>query len=206
MDLLTSGVMAIIRLRRLECPDWVIDSLTEGGVRYVEITSDTPGCLASVERTRERGSAHIGVGTVLSADQARRGIDAGAEFLVTPAVIGAVCAEAARLSVPLACGAMTPTEVVQAHSLGSSVVKVFPLAALGGPAYVSALAGPLPHIPLLPTGGVTPELTRRYAGLGVAGVGVGSELVHESRVAAGERTGMIALARRFVSAWEQGVV
>src|SRR5699024_9333385 len=180
-----SGVIAIVRLRARHSLDEIVEALLLGGVRSVEITIETPGGLEAVSRWRDRGDASLGVGTVRTSQNARRAIEAGAGFLVTPTVIPPVLEVAAGARVPIVAGALSPTEIDMAWQQGASAVKVFPAAPLGGPAYIRAVQDPLPDVRLVPTGGVDADVARTYAAMGCAGVGVGSALVDE-RVAAVE--------------------
>ena len=198
------GVIAIIRLRETELTDHVHDALIAGGLRAIEVTVDTPGSLSAVQRWARRSPALVGVGTVRTAAHADAAIAAGAQFLVTPTVMRPVLDTASRAGVPVICGAMTPTEIDTAWSLGATAVKVFPIDAVGADSYISALQGPLPEVPLVPTGGVNASLTRRYAELGCAGAGVGSALVDEQTVMQGDWHVLEQRADEFVNAWTSG--
>lgn len=198
------GVVAIVRLRHRSAPDALFDALVSGGVSAVEVTADTPGAGRTVERWCAYGTALVGVGTVRTDDQARDAIRAGAQFLVTPALVSKVLETAGRARVPVVCGALTPTEIDSAWQQGAAAVKVFPIDAVGGPRYVKALQGPLVDVPLVPTGGVDPGLTRIYAALGCAAVGVASALVDEETVTAGDWAALERRARSFTEAWASG--
>ncbi|MFP5336410.1 MAG: bifunctional 4-hydroxy-2-oxoglutarate aldolase/2-dehydro-3-deoxy-phosphogluconate aldolase [Actinomycetes bacterium] len=192
------GVVAIVRLRAHEPPDELVAALVAGGVTTVEVTAPTPGALAAVGRwTREPGVT-VGVGTVRSAAQARAALDAGAAFLVTPTTAEDVLRE---IRVPVLAGATTPTEIERAWRLGAAAVKVFPVGALGGPAYVRAVREPLDDVPLVPTGGVRVEDVAAYRRAGCTGVGVGSALVSDDVVAGGDWGGLAARARQLADAW-----
>lgn len=143
------------------------------------------------------------MGTVRTPDDARAAISAGAHFLVTPTTVPGVLAVAGEHGVPVACGALTPTEIDQAWRLGADVVKVFPVASVGGPDYLRAVRDPLPEVPLLPTGGVDRGNIRAYASAGAVGVGVGSSLVSEHAVVGEHWDDLRARARSFVDAWKE---
>lgn len=200
-----TGVVAIIRLRGAAAPDPLLDALVEGGVTSLEVTATTPDALATVERWRgRRPEARVGVGTVRTPDDARAAISAGAAFLVTPTTVPEVLAVAREYDVPVACGALTPTEIDHAWRLGADVVKVFPVAAVGGPDYLRAVREPLPDVPLLPTGGVGPDNLPAYAAAGAVGLGVGGSLVSEAAVVEGRWDDLRARARALTDAWKDG--
>lgn len=153
-------------------------ALADGGVRVLEVTLDSPGALAALPVWRQcLGDVLVGAGTVMDVASARRAVDAGAEFLVCPHVDPAVIAEATRLGVGILPGALTATEVVRATQAGGVAVKVFPIAPVGGPAYVSALLAPLQGVPLVAVGGVTVDDAVDYLEAGATAVGLGSQLV-----------------------------
>ncbi|MPZ95150.1 MAG: bifunctional 4-hydroxy-2-oxoglutarate aldolase/2-dehydro-3-deoxy-phosphogluconate aldolase [Propionibacteriales bacterium] len=206
IDLAGPGVVAIIRLRSLRPSDELLGSLLDGGVRSLEVTLPTPGSLDAVARWRDLvgTGVEVGVGTVRDAEGARRAVEAGATFLVTPAVCTEVLTVARETAVPVICGALTPTEIERAYAEGATAVKVFPVGPVGGPAYIAALREPLPDIPLVPTGGVGADDARAYAALGCVGVGVGSSLVEEAVVEAGDWAVVADRARSLVTAWEEG--
>ncbi|GII92337.1 bifunctional 4-hydroxy-2-oxoglutarate aldolase/2-dehydro-3-deoxy-phosphogluconate aldolase [Sinosporangium siamense] len=196
-----SGVVAIIRLRDREPVDAIASALLEGGVTLMEVTLPTPGALAAVTRWNTHPGVVAGAGTVRTAADAEAAIDAGARFLVTPTTVPAVLGLARAAGVPVACGALTPTEIDLAAGYGAAAVKVFPVAALGGPGYIRAVREPLDDVPLLPTGGVRLADVPAYAGAGCAGVGVGGALV-SAELAAGRRwADLTERARAFTAAW-----
>ena len=198
------GVLAIVRLRHHEPVDAILGTLTAAGIRQAEVTLPTPGSLEAIARWSGRDDVQIGAGTVRTADQARRAVEAGAQFLVTPTVAVPVLEEASRLSVPVVCGAATPTEIELAWTHGAAAVKVFPARALGGPAYVRAVREPLDDVPLIATGGVAVDDVAGYRGAGCTGVGVGGALVSETIVAERNWAELDAAARAFVRAWSGG--
>ncbi|HEV3361245.1 MAG TPA: bifunctional 4-hydroxy-2-oxoglutarate aldolase/2-dehydro-3-deoxy-phosphogluconate aldolase [Pseudonocardiaceae bacterium] len=200
-----AGVIAIVRLRTNEPADEVLEHLVAGGITAVEVTLPSPGSLAAVRRWRSRSDVRVGVGTVISAQDAERAIEAGAQFLVTPTTSLPVLSTAGQAGVPVACGALTPTEIQLAWDSGAWSVKVFPIDAMGGARYIRNLKGPLPDIPLVPTGGVTVATTTEYAEVGCVGVGIGSALVDEATVAEGAWERLRERAGAFVTAWEKGL-
>ncbi|MEZ3163606.1 bifunctional 4-hydroxy-2-oxoglutarate aldolase/2-dehydro-3-deoxy-phosphogluconate aldolase [Halorubrum sp. RMP-47] len=194
-----TGVIAILRGVSVEDAPDVAAAVMEGGVTALEITADTPDVTAAIEAVADRVDAAVGVGTVLDPETARAAQLAGAEFVVTPTVNRAVIRTANRYGTPIAAGAYTPTEALDAFEAGADFVKVFP-AKTGGPAHVAALGGPLPQIPLVPTGGVSADNAGAYVEAGAAAVGVGSAIVDHDAVEAGEYDRIAANARAVVEA------
>jgi len=175
------GVIAILRGVNAADAVAVADAVVDAGVTALEITADTPNAMSSIEAISDRvDDALVGAGTVLDAETARAAQLAGAEFLVTPTVNRNVIRTANRYGTPIAVGAYTPTEALEAYQAGADAVKVFP-AKTGGPDHVAAIGGPLPQIPLVPTGGVSAENAGAYVRAGAVAVGVGGSIVdHEA--------------------------
>ena len=172
-----SGVIGIIRVSTAQDLIRIAKVLHEGGLSCLEITMTTPGALRAIEEAREElPDVLMGAGTVLDAPTARQAILAGAQFLVTPTVELDVIEVAHRYGVPVIPGAMTPTEILTCWEAGADMVKVFPASVLG-PGFIKALHGPLPQIPLVPTGGITAENAGDYIQAGAAMVCAGSWLV-----------------------------
>jgi 2-dehydro-3-deoxyphosphogluconate aldolase/(4S)-4-hydroxy-2-oxoglutarate aldolase len=173
--------IAILRASSAERFGAVTDVLVEAGLPAVEYTLTTSGVLAAIEAYAKRkpDDVALGAGTVTTADEARRAVEAGATYLITPAVFPEVLAEGARLGVPVLPGALTPTEIVTAWRQGAAMVKLFP-ASLGGLSYLKAVRAPLPEIPLVPTGGVDPANAGDWLAAGAAAVAVGSPLVGDA--------------------------
>ncbi len=156
----------------------VIPALLSGGIRVVEITLDSPGALDAIatwSSHQGEGGAVIGAGTVLDLDDAVAAVSAGARFLVAPHTDPELIGWAAACDIPFLAGAVTPTEVVAAWRAGAAAVKVFP-ARLGGPDHIADLRGPLGHIPLVPTGGISADNAAAYLTAGAVAVGFGSWL------------------------------
>jgi 2-dehydro-3-deoxyphosphogluconate aldolase / (4S)-4-hydroxy-2-oxoglutarate aldolase len=192
-------VMAILRSYDGEALVEPALALFEAGVFLVEVSLTTPGACAAIEQiaARKPEQARIGAGTVLTVADVANVAAAGAQFVVTPALAESV-AESVRRGLPVAAGALTPTEVLTAHRAGASVVKIFP-ASLGGPGYLKALRGPFPDIPLLAVGGIGVEETTQYLRAGARGVGVGSPLVGDA-VTGGDLPSLQDRARRYLQA------
>jgi 2-dehydro-3-deoxyphosphogluconate aldolase / (4S)-4-hydroxy-2-oxoglutarate aldolase len=153
-----------------------VDAILSAGVPSAEITSTTPDFERLLAAAAAAHDAPIGAGTILSAETARRALDAGARFLVTPTVELDVIAVANAAGVPVLCGAFSPTEVRLAQEAGADAVKLFP-ARIGGPAYVRDLLGPFPDLLLVPSGGVGPSDAADYLRAGAVAVAVGGSVL-----------------------------
>ena len=164
-------------------------ALERGGIDLAEITLDTPGALAAVADAASAGRT-VGVGTVLTADQARASADAGARFVVSPGLVSEVVETALELGLEPLPGVLTPSELIAATSLGARVVKLFPVST-GGPALVRALRGPFPDVPIVPTGGIRIEEIGAYLDAGAIAVALGSELVGRAAPVSDEELGRI---------------
>ncbi|MDX3644096.1 bifunctional 4-hydroxy-2-oxoglutarate aldolase/2-dehydro-3-deoxy-phosphogluconate aldolase [Streptomyces sp. MB09-02B] len=171
-------VMAILRSADASALPAVARALASGGITCLEITLTTAGALDALAAVRaELGpDVAVGAGTVITGDQARDALAAGAEFLVAPVVDTAVVRNAADRGVPCYPGAWTPTEVSQAWRAGAAAVKLFP-AGTGGPAHLRQLRAPLPDIPLVAVGGVGVDEARDYLDAGARAIGIGSPLL-----------------------------
>lgn len=159
-------------------------ALLAAGIGCFEITLNDPidEPLRSIERLASRfsGQLLVGAGTVMSIAAAERAIGAGATFLVSPHTDEALVAWAAERGIPAFPGALTPTEVVRAWNAGAAGVKLFPASAVG-PAFIRELRGPLPGIPILPTGGVSAENAGEFIRAGAVAIGLGSWLIGDGR-------------------------
>lgn len=196
-----SGVVAVMRNTTPERAAAVGEALVAGGVTALEVTADADDPVACIETLDDRvgDAAVVGAGTVLDAATADRLIDAGAAFVVSPTVEDDVIEACTARDVPVAPGAFTPTEAREAYQAGADVVKVFP-AATGGPGHLARIGGPLPEIPLLPTGGVDVESASEYVEAGAIAVGAGSALVGDGE----DLDAVTERAEAFVAAVERG--
>ncbi|MCX4489952.1 bifunctional 4-hydroxy-2-oxoglutarate aldolase/2-dehydro-3-deoxy-phosphogluconate aldolase [Streptomyces anulatus] len=179
--LATTPVVAILRACSADRFPEVADTLRQAGIRAVEFTLTTPGALDALREYAHDlpGGLALGAGTVTTPREAEAAVAAGAEYLITPATLPEVIAEAHRLDVPVLPGALTPTEVLTAWQSGASMVKLFP-AFIGGPDYVRAVRAPLPDIPFVPTGGIGLEDAPAYLRAGATALGMGSPLVGDA--------------------------
>ena len=181
--ILAQRLIGIIRMKRYHHPVEIAEALVRGGLTILEYTMSGEGALDCVARVRAELGVRVcvGAGTVLDAAAAEAAIAAGAQFIVTPAVVPDVIEVCNRRGVPVVCGALTPTEMLAAVRAGADLVKLFP-ARLGGPAYVRDLLGPFPELQLVATGGVSAENARSFLDAGAVAVAVGGNLVSERAV------------------------
>lgn len=195
------GIVPVVRCASPEEARMAAGAVAKGGIPIVEITMTVPGALEVIsELVKTMPELLVGAGTVLNRKMAEKCADAGAQFLVTPGFAKQVVAEARKIDLVVMAGALTPTEVMAAWDAGADFVKIFPCANVGGASYIKVLKGPLPEVPLVPTGGVNLVTAADYIQAGAAALGVGGELV--SKKALGERTPEVIseLAARYVEA------
>lgn len=198
---LHGGIVAILRATSGEKLVQVAEALVAGGIDVIEVTFTVPRVLDIIAAVRDRLGDRIllGAGTVLDAESARAAMLAGAEFIVTPVVSRPVIETCRRYDKLVMAGAFTPTEILTAWEAGSDIVKVFP-ADVGGPSYLKAIHGPLPHVRLLPTGGVNLETLPEFVKAGAAAVGLGTALVEKSALERGDMQRIQSLASAYVGA------
>lgn len=203
--LTSGGIVPVVRAESSEVAVRVAEALVAGGVRTIEITMTVPNAFEAMRAVSARFGHEVllGAGTVTDAASVSGALDAGSEFIVTPCVVPAVIRAARDHGVPVLPGAMTPTEVFTAWSLGADIVKVFPASHVGGASYLKALKGPFPQIPVCPTGGVNLDTIGDFFAAGAAAVGVGGELVLKGAIEAGDYARITALAREYVAAVER---
>jgi 2-dehydro-3-deoxyphosphogluconate aldolase/(4S)-4-hydroxy-2-oxoglutarate aldolase len=196
------GIVPVVRTPSAESAIKSIEAIYRGGVRAAEITMTVPGALKALEKLADQfgDKLVLGAGTVLDPETARVCMLAGAQFFVTPALKLSTIEMAKRYSKVICPGALTPTEVLTAWEAGADVVKVFPSNAVGGPKYIKALKGPLPHIEMIPTGGVNLETAGEFLKAGACAVAVGGELVDAKLIKEGRYDEMEARARQYLHA------
>jgi 2-dehydro-3-deoxyphosphogluconate aldolase/(4S)-4-hydroxy-2-oxoglutarate aldolase len=175
-DVLADGVFLCVRLG----PDTPLieacSAAVRGGLKLLEITLTTPGAIEAIAHFASGGEAIAGGGTVLTVDDVRAVAHAGGRFVLSPVFDAEVVLEAHRLGLLAVPGTSTPTEILAAHRHGARLIKVFPAACLGGAAYIRAIRGPLPGIPLVPTNGITADTIVEYVEAGAVAVGVGGDV------------------------------
>lgn len=172
------GVVAVIRDAKVDTIVPIAKALQLGGVTALEITMETPKALSIIELLADQmdDEVLVGAGTVLDPETARAAIMSGAKFVFSPTVNVETIKMTKRYGVISVPGAFTPTEVLTAYEHGADLIKVFP-ANTGGPGHLKAIRGPLPHIPLMPTGGIDLNNVGSFIKAGAIAVGVGSTLV-----------------------------
>ncbi len=157
-------------------------ALQQGGIPIMEITMETRGALYALEKAvLELEGMVVGAGTVIDSETAQRVIEAGAQFIVSPSLSVDVIQIAKKRKIFSVAGGLTPTEIVAAFQCGADMIKVFP-ASTFGPKYIQQIKEPLPHIPLMVTGGINEETICKYIKAGVDAVGIGNSLVNTRRL------------------------
>jgi 2-dehydro-3-deoxyphosphogluconate aldolase/(4S)-4-hydroxy-2-oxoglutarate aldolase len=196
------GIIPIIRATSADVALPVAEALLQAGLPVVEITMTVPNAIDAIGAVAKRfaGKMLLGAGTVTDAHTAKRAVDAGAEFIVSPCLVREVIDAAQHANAAVLPGALTPSEVFEAFRTGGDMVKIFPAQSVGGAAYLRALRGPFPGIPLVPTGGVTLENIGEMFKAGAAAVGVGSELISQDALARRDYAVIGALAKQFLAA------
>jgi len=200
--ILEHQVVAIVRGAEPRSLLRIAEALHAGGVRMMEVTLNSPGALASIAEISKamEGRLLVGAGTVLDPETARAALLAGAQYIISPTLNKKTIRMTKRYGAVSIPGAYTATEILQAYEYGGDIIKVFPASA-GGAGYFKDLAGPLPFIPLMPTGGVTLDNIKSFAGAGAAAFGLGSSLVDTGQPVTDDYlTKLTEKARAFVAA------
>lgn len=195
------GIIAVVRAPKAELVIPLARALLEGGVIAVEVTMTTPNAIEAIrEASKVLGNeALLGVGTVLDAATASAAIQAGAEFVVSPITRQEIVEAARAHDRPVMLGAYTPTEAQSAYEMGADFIKIFPADTLG-PAYVKAIRAPLPHLQIVPTGGVDLNTIAAFLKAGCAAVGAGSSLIPAAALQNQDWPEITRLAKAFVTA------
>jgi 2-dehydro-3-deoxyphosphogluconate aldolase/(4S)-4-hydroxy-2-oxoglutarate aldolase len=190
------GVIPVIRAASKAEARSVIEAIAAGGVTAIEVTMTVPGAVELIaELSRERSDLLLGAGSVLEPETARECIGAGARYIVSPATNFDTIEYCNESDIVIMPGALTPTEVVNAWDAGADFVKIFPADSMGGAKYLRSLKAPLPHIKLIPTGGVSLTTAAEFIKAGAEAVGVGADLVNLNAIRR-ERAGEITEAAR----------
>jgi len=193
------GIVPVVRASSAAEACVAANAVCQGGIPIVEITMTVPGAIEVIrELSRNCGSdVLIGAGTVLNAESAFRCMDAGAQFLVSPGLNLLTIEFALREGILIMAGALTPTEIITAWEAGADFVKVFPCGQMGGAKYIRALKGPLPQIPLVPTGGVNLNTAAEFIEAGAVALGIGGELVQAEALKSNKPEIIVESARKF---------
>jgi 2-dehydro-3-deoxyphosphogluconate aldolase/(4S)-4-hydroxy-2-oxoglutarate aldolase len=199
--LVDPGIIAVVRAKSAEQVLPLTEALLAGGVVAVEITMTTPNAIEAIREASRKFGARVlmGVGTVLDAETCRKAVAAGAEFVVSPITRPEIAEAAHALDRPVMLGAYTPTEAQLAFEAGADFIKIFPADGLG-PNYIKSLRAPLPHLRIVPTGGVDLHNVADFLKAGCAALGVGSSLVSAKILSEGNWTELTRLAGEFVKA------
>ena len=199
------GVVPVVRASSSREALMAAEAVCQGGIPIVEITMTVPGAVEVIRELSKSSASKvlIGAGTVLDPETARRCLDAGAQFLVSPGLNLQTIELAVRENILIMAGALTPTEVITAWNAGSDFVKIFPCGQVGGAKYIKALKGPLPQIPLVPTGGVNLNTAADFIEAGAAALGIGGELVQAEALKSGKSQVIVENARKFVEIVKQ---
>jgi 2-dehydro-3-deoxyphosphogluconate aldolase/(4S)-4-hydroxy-2-oxoglutarate aldolase len=199
------GVIAIMRARSSDQLIAAADAIKRGGVQVIEVTMTTPGALGVIAQASEKYGAEVlfGAGSVLDAETARAAILAGAGFIVAPTLNLDVVALCNRYSIPVVPGCYTPTEMLTAWEAGADMVKLFP-ASVGGPNLVKAILAPLPQLEIVPVGGVNLDTAAEFIAKGAAALGVGSSLINQKLLDAGDMKELTCRAETFIQEVRKG--
>lgn len=200
-----TGIIAIMRAKSSDQLIAAADAIRAGGVRVIEVTMTTPGALGVIEQAvRKYGDEVLfGAGTVLDSETARAVILAGAGFVVGPTLNLQVITLCRRYGVPVIPGCYTPTEMLTAWESGADMIKLFP-ADVGGPDLVKAILAPLPQLEIIPVGGVDLDTAAEFIRKGAAALGVGSSLINQKLLDAGDMAELTRRAAAFVAEVEKG--
>lgn len=195
-----TGVIAIMRAKSSAQLIAAADAIKAGGVKVIEVTMTTPGALDVVQEATSRygGEVLFGAGTVLDPETARAAILAGAGFVVAPTLSLPVLALCRRYGIPAIPGCYTPTEMLTAWEAGADMIKLFP-AEVGGPGLVKAILAPLPQLEIIPVGGVDLSTAAEFIRMGAAALGVGSSLVNQKLLDAGDYGELTRRAAAFIA-------
>ena len=176
------GVVPVVRAPSAEKAIDAARAVRAGGIPIIELTMTVPGAIDVIRELRRsmQSDVLIGAGTVLDAKTAALCVEAGAEFLVSPGFNRATVRYARGEGILIMAGALTPTEVITAWNAHADFVKIFPCGSVGGPGYIRALKAALPHIPMIPTGGVNAATAAQFLHAGAAALGIGGELISGS--------------------------
>ncbi len=200
-----TGVIAIMRAQSSDQLITAADAIKAGGVQVIEVTMTTPGALGVIETAKARYGEDVlfGAGSVLDPETARAAILAGADFIVAPTLKVETIALCNRYSIPVMPGCYTPTEALTAWEAGADMIKLFP-ASFGGAGLVKAILAPLPHLEIVPVGGVNLDTAADFIRKGAAALGVGSSLVNQKLLDNGDLDELTRRAEAFIQEVQKG--
>jgi len=196
------GIIPVVRAASVAEATRAVEAICAGGIPVVEITMTVPNAVSVIREVAQQhgDKVLVGAGTVVTAEQAESCLRAGAEFLVSPglsAPVLSVARVAEKLAIP---GALTPTELMNAHALGARLIKIFPCGNVGGPKYLKSLKAPFPSALLIPTGGVNASNAADFIAAGAFALGVGADLVDTKALREGNLQKVISAAQELVQA------
>ncbi len=194
------GIVPVVRAESAAQAMAAAEAVCAGGVPIVEVTMTVPGAvevIAQLSKSMGR-EVMIGAGTVLDAESARRCLDAGAQFIVSPGFDLETVKVAQQAGVMVMPGALTPTEVITAWKAGADFVKIFPCGTVGGAKYIKSLKAPLPQVPMIPTGGVNLKTAAEFIQAGSAALGIGGELVSMAALRSGNTQEITLAAKQYL--------
>src|SRR6266478_683988 len=196
----STGLIPVVRAESSDQAMRAVVALKAGGLDVLEVTMTVPGAIEVIRTLAGEYGAEIliGAGTVLDVETAQACIEAGAKFIVSPALNEETISFCRAQDVAIFPGALTPTEVVRAWNAGADAVKVFPAGAVGGASYLKALKAPLPQIELMPTGGVSLKTAADFIKAGAMALGVGADLVDLKALQDGNDELITQRARQFL--------
>lgn len=199
-----NGVVAVIRKLDPAILENTVNALVEGGIKVIEITVDSENSYQSINQLKERygNELLVGAGTVLDAHTAKTAIDANADFIFSPTFdeeTVRITNQYGRISIP---GVLTPTEIINAYATGADILKVFPGSTLGA-GYFKNILEPLPHIPLMPTGGVNLSNLKTFLDNGAVAVGIGGSLLDKQLIANRDFDGLRLLANQYATLFKE---
>jgi len=195
-----TGLIPIIRVESADVAFKVADAFLAGGVNIIEVTMSVPGAIDVVKQLVEQfgNKVLIGTGTVVNGKMAIEAIKAGSDFIVSPNYSKELIDTVLHHSKPIIPGALTPTEIYEAYTFGADAVKVFPCGNVGGAEYLKAIRGPLPHIPLVPTGGVDLDTAGPMIDAGAFALGVGGAITDKKAIKEGKYEIITENVRKFL--------
>jgi 2-dehydro-3-deoxyphosphogluconate aldolase/(4S)-4-hydroxy-2-oxoglutarate aldolase len=200
-----TGVIAIMRAQSSGQLIAAADAIKAGNVRVIEVTMTTPDALGVIEAAKARYGEEIlfGAGSVLDPETGRAAILAGADFIVAPTLNLDMVALCSRYSIPVMPGCLTPTEALTAWEAGADMIKLFP-ASVGGAAFLKAILAPLPHLEIVPVGGVNLDTAADFIRKGATALGVGSSLINQKLLDANDLDELTRRAKAFIAEVQKG--
>jgi len=198
-ELERTRLVAVIRAATARAGLAAAHAVADGGLTLIEVTYSVPDAPRVMRELATRTGIVVGAGTVLTRDQARAALDAGAQFIIAPNFSHDVCLEALTAGVMYMPGAYTTSEIIAARQAGAHVIKVYPVGVAGGPAYIRVIRDPLPDVPMLAAGGTNLDNVLPFLAAGCVGVGLGASLADPQLAGAGDTAEITRRARAFAA-------